>query len=848
MPNITNINAGQAVVNVIANSKEYEDALKSAATGLQSFANVASVIGRKLQAAGTLMLAPFQEAARVFADFDARMRMVAAVTSSSGEEFDKLTEKAKQLGATTTFTAAQVAEGMGALGRMGFNPDEIDKAIKSMMDLSLATGTELAQASQIAANSMKVFNLQASDMTRIADILALTANSSAQTLDDMGEALKTAAPDAVRTGQTLEQVSAQLGILANMGIRGSMAGTALARSYKQLADPKIQKMLKDTFDISVTENGQMRDMATVFADIGKAVSALPNASQVSILEDIFNARGSLGGGTLSINAKGIEEFISKLKEAKGYAAKTSETMQSGLKGSMDAVASAFEGIYNAVGKALEGPLTAFNKWLADTSQTVIKWIDQHKILVTAIAATAAAIAALGTVLATLASAIGVFTAIKTAALLCIPALTALKTVLTACMANPAFLTLALSVAGAYAAIKLVNAGISDTAKGLNRLPLARLDKLANYREKKRKEEEAAGDPNAKAKELGRLNAEIEASTQEIGKMLGKGSNWFMRGAAEEARKQLEERRRQLLERKKILQQEIKAEQEEAQRRKTAAAEAALEQKRQKAHEAATKQAEIEKELADKKKTAIEKELEAIEAQKQGYKEAIQAQLDYEKSKAKVDGDKVKELEDRLKEADATFQGMSDTALQKHYKDSGVIDIEADRNAISQDLDKARSDFTRERTLEGIKEEQGSQAYMEELKRMFQGTAFSLEAASKEYSRLLREAKSESSEQGAEISAKEKEALDNQLETYRQLKDKLKEIQERILDGAQETERQKASLDNSPSLVGGFIAEAFSLRGNTSVENKIAKNTDSTARNTKDTLEWLKKQDFGNSFA
>ena len=222
MADVKNINAGAAVVNLIGNANDLYKALEIAGTKLSAFASYAAEIGRRLQASGTLMLAPFQEAARVFADFDARMRMVGAVTASSGEEMARLTEKAKELGATTVFSASQVAEGMATLGRMGFNPAEIDKAIKSMMDLSLATGTELAQASEIASNNMRVFGLDASKMTDIADILALTANSSAQRLEDLGEALKTAGPVAARTGQTLEQVAAQLGVLANMGIRGSM--------------------------------------------------------------------------------------------------------------------------------------------------------------------------------------------------------------------------------------------------------------------------------------------------------------------------------------------------------------------------------------------------------------------------------------------------------------------------------------------------------------------------------------------------------------------------------------------------------------------------------------------------
>ena len=168
--NAVNIQAGAAVVNVIANDEQLKDVLEGATKSLQKFANITAAIANKFRAAGTLMLAPFQEAARIFADFDSRMRTVAAVTGSSGEAFDKLTEKAKQLGASTTFTASQVADGMAALGRMGFNSSEIDKAIKSMMDLSLATGTELAQASEIAANNMRVFNMQASDMTKIAEV------------------------------------------------------------------------------------------------------------------------------------------------------------------------------------------------------------------------------------------------------------------------------------------------------------------------------------------------------------------------------------------------------------------------------------------------------------------------------------------------------------------------------------------------------------------------------------------------------------------------------------------------------------------------------------------------------
>ena len=99
-----------------------------------------------------------------------------------------------------------------------------------MLNLSIATGTDLAQSSEIAANIMRVFGMNTSQMTDIADLLAFTANGSAQTLEDLGEALKTAGQIASRAGLSLKDTAAQLGVLANMGIRGAIAGTAIARS------------------------------------------------------------------------------------------------------------------------------------------------------------------------------------------------------------------------------------------------------------------------------------------------------------------------------------------------------------------------------------------------------------------------------------------------------------------------------------------------------------------------------------------------------------------------------------------------------------------------------------------
>ena len=116
---------------------------------------------------------------KIFAGFDDQMRLAQAVTSATTAQMKEMTDQAKELGRTTSYTAAQVAAGMVSLGRMGFSPDEISKSIAPIMHLAKVTGTDLAEAADIAANTLRIFEKNASDMTNVVDILSVTANGSA---------------------------------------------------------------------------------------------------------------------------------------------------------------------------------------------------------------------------------------------------------------------------------------------------------------------------------------------------------------------------------------------------------------------------------------------------------------------------------------------------------------------------------------------------------------------------------------------------------------------------------------------------------------------------------------------
>ena len=307
-----------------------------------------------------------------------------------------MTDVAKRLGATTAFTASQVAEGMVALGMMGFSPDEIESVIASVMNLSIVTRTDLAEASTIAANQLRIFGLEADQMGSVVDLLAATANGSAQSLTDLGESLKTAAPFAAQSGASLKDVSAALGVLANMGIRGSIAGTALAKSYKQMADPKIQQLLRTAYGVEVTDGaGNLKNMALIWKDLGKSLSSMGNAAQIAAITEIFGDRGALGGGQLTFNASAIDEFLQKLDDASGYVDSAAERVEGGLGGAFREFDSAIEAIQIALGDALAPSLALVTRFGATAIRTFASLVSVFREAVPVLAVLSGGIFATG---------------------------------------------------------------------------------------------------------------------------------------------------------------------------------------------------------------------------------------------------------------------------------------------------------------------------------------------------------------------------------------------------------------------------------------------------------------------
>lgn len=371
------IRAGRAFVELFADDKKLVRGLRQAERRLKKFGNSVTSAGKKIFQASTIALIPFVLSAGIFANYSDQMLKVKAVTSGTISEYEKLNQKAKELGRTTSYSSAQVASGMVELGRAGFSRGEIDQSISGVLNLARATDTELPEAAAIAGASLRQFGMEANQMHRVVDVLTATANGSAQNLTDLGEALKPVAPIASEAGESIEQVSAAIAVLANNGIKGSLAGTALARAYKNLSSDKVASTLKKLGVNAVDASGNLRPMADILNDVGKATKDMGTAGKLNIFETLFG-RGQAAALKLAGNGAIFDDLKNAIESSGGIAAKTAKEMDSGLGGVLRRLWSAIEGVAIAIGESITPALSKWGDKLSYVAGVITKFINQNQ--------------------------------------------------------------------------------------------------------------------------------------------------------------------------------------------------------------------------------------------------------------------------------------------------------------------------------------------------------------------------------------------------------------------------------------------------------------------------------------
>ena len=350
-------------------------------------------------------------------DFEQTIARLGAISKAEGKQLAALSARAREMGATTQFSAMQSAEAMTFLAMSGLSVKQTMTAIPSVLNLAAAGNLSLARSADIASDVMSAFSLQAKDLVQINDILASTSTSSNTTVESLAGTMKFAASTAAGLNINLKQVAGMAGILGNNFIRGEMAGTGLRTMMLSVSAPtsRAEKALKKISVTTADAEGNLKDFPALLSEIGKQTSKLSSTARSQVIKDIFGREASTAAGILlNSAAKGeLNAYINSLGEANAAQKMAAKQMQTS-RGASLLLKSATEELAINVGNVLLPPVTELMMKAAKLAGRLSKWASEHPKLtkviifgVSAVAALAATLAGLGFVISGVATTISV---------------------------------------------------------------------------------------------------------------------------------------------------------------------------------------------------------------------------------------------------------------------------------------------------------------------------------------------------------------------------------------------------------------------------------------------------------
>lgn len=333
--------------------KNHNSIWNESANSLQTWGSKAKSVGDNIKNVGQsinnhVSLPLFGVAAaavKVGADFEAQMSRVQAISGATGEDFTKLNDQALQLGADTSFSAKQAAEGMENLASAGFSTQEIMAAMPGMLDLAASSGEDLATSADIAASTLRGFGLAADQAGHVADVLAKNAADTNAAVGDTGEAMKYIAPVAHAMGLSFEEVTAAIGDMANAGIKGSQAGTTLRSALTSLASPSKEAAdaMKSMGFTAFDTQGKMLPLNEIISRLQKSTKNMTDEQKQNTIATIFGQEAMSGMLTLiQAGPEQLNQLTNSFKNSDGAAKQMAATMQNNLKGSIEQLKGSLE--------------------------------------------------------------------------------------------------------------------------------------------------------------------------------------------------------------------------------------------------------------------------------------------------------------------------------------------------------------------------------------------------------------------------------------------------------------------------------------------------------------------------
>ncbi len=321
---------------------------------------VGATVGPSFMAVGTAVGAGLAVAVNTAMDFEAQLSRVGAIAGATEEELKALRQSALDLGASTSKSATEIALGQEALAALGFTTNDIIGAMPGVISAAEASGSDMAQTAEVMASTLNIFGMEASKATKVADILAKTANISAADLTDMQYALKYAGPPASALGVSLEELSASIGIMTNAGMEGEQAGTTLRAALLNLLDPSEEnsKLMKK-MGVTVTDaKGNFVGLSSLIDNLSSSMKGQTDTQKAATLSALVGTEAV--SGMLSLMAAGpteIDKMTTSLERSGGASADAASKMKDNMKGSMDELTGAIETMSISIGTSLFPALT-----------------------------------------------------------------------------------------------------------------------------------------------------------------------------------------------------------------------------------------------------------------------------------------------------------------------------------------------------------------------------------------------------------------------------------------------------------------------------------------------------------
>ena len=310
-------------------------------------------------AAGTAITAMAGYAVKVGSDFEAGMSKVSAISGAAGADFEKLSDKAKEMGAKTKFSATEAASAFEYMAMAGWKTEDMLSGIEGVMDLAAASGESLAVTSDIVTDALTAFGMSAKESGHFADVLAAASSNANTNVSMMGETFKYVAPVAGALGFSAEDTAVAIGLMANSGIKAGQAGTSLRSIMTRLAKPTDEVAIAmDELGISITNSdGSMKSLNEIMGDLRSGFAGLSEAEKTNMAATI-GGQEAMSGLLAIVNASDgdFRKLQTSIYSCDGAAKGMAETMQNNLKGSLTILGSAAEGFGIKVYEKMQVPL------------------------------------------------------------------------------------------------------------------------------------------------------------------------------------------------------------------------------------------------------------------------------------------------------------------------------------------------------------------------------------------------------------------------------------------------------------------------------------------------------------